>query len=98
MLGVGKVKWKSAGLGAGAVLFGPAIIRPVLVLAARAGMSVAAIAADAWQEAVVETQRIKAEAIARQAEPNSSDILTELRAMRRDLDDVKAKLAADRPH
>lgn len=92
MLGFKKLKFKSFAVGAATVIVGPTILRPFLVMAARAGLGVAEIATDAWHEAVAETARIKAEAEASRSEPSSAEILAELRALRLEVAAVKTKV------
>jgi|SRR5271166_3078719 len=96
MFGIGALRWKQVALGAGAVVFGPSLARPVLVMATRAGLGIAQGATTVWNQAVAESGRVKAEALAKKSEPSSSEILNELRALRQDVADIKSKTGLDK--
>jgi hypothetical protein len=92
-----RMNWTSFAVGAAASVVGPALVHPVLVSTFKIGQGAASVAQDAWGRASAEVARAKDEATSsRQAGSTAPRevLLAELKALRSDLDAVKAKVGA----
>lgn len=77
--------WGNFVVGGAAALFGPALLRPVIVGVVRTGYQVADFASDAWASAKTEAKEIKAEATS-PASPS------EIQALRDEIAALKAQV------
>jgi hypothetical protein len=86
--------WKSFAVGAGAVMFGGTVARPVLVHAVKTGMDVTDYATETWQQARAEADRIRAEAVQLRtaAAPVLNDLVTELQKLRGEVASLRASV------
>jgi hypothetical protein len=88
-----KIRWNSFAMGAATSLVGGSLLHPVLVSIAKAGMGAVSMAQDAWSQASAEVGRVRAEAAqAKHSSAGAEALLNELRAVRSDIADVKAKV------
>jgi hypothetical protein len=90
-----RIHWKTFAAGAAAATMGGSVARPVLVSLVKAGMSASQMAAEAIEQARIETARIQAEAAASQRAVGapSADLQAEVQQLRSELASVKAQLA-----